>query len=284
MKKLSFKKYQEIRAWVYRTARPIDLFLWEYYFENGSKEAFLKVFSFYQNEDGGFAYGLEPDCWNPNSSPYMTNWWNASSLEDILTDAKHPIILGILKYLESGAYLSGDEWSWSIPSNNDYPHAPWLAYSSENNRSYNISVTGRLVAFILIYADENSKVFKKGLLIAESMIDKFNLFANDDFFACLGYRELIYAIERRGLEQQFNYTDIKESIAETSDEDTDNLKLDNLIDEMNEFDFLHIDFKNYFSDGDKYTGYCAVTQLWWQVDKAITNLKKLKDTDRIEMN
>lgn len=278
MKKLSYKKYQEIRAWVYRIARPIDLFQWEYYFENGSKEAFLKAFSFYQNEDGGFAYGLEPDCWNPHSSPYMTNWWNVSSLEDILTDAKHPIVLGVLKYLGSGTHLINDEWSWSIPTNNDYPHAPWLAYSSEPNRSNNISVTGRLIAFILVYADEDSEIFKKGLNLADKMINLFSLFTNDDFFARLGYRELIYAIERRGLEQRFNYMTIKENITETSDND----KLDKLIDEMNELDFLNIDFKNYFSDGDKYTGYCAITQLWWQVDKSITSLKELKEAGRIE--
>lgn len=70
----------------------------------------------------------------------------------------------------------------------------------------------------MVYADEDSEIFKKGLLLADSMIGKFNLFAEDDFFARLGYRELIYAIERRGLEQRFDYEVIKESIAKTKDE------------------------------------------------------------------
>jgi hypothetical protein len=208
MKKLSFNKYKELRAWIYRTARPIDLALWEYYFENGSKDRFLQIMSFYQNEDGGFAYGIEPDCWNPNSSPYMTNWNCPSDLAEFITDAKHPIILGILKYLDSGEYHINDEWAWSIPTNNNYPHAPWLAHGSENNRSYDINVTGRLIAFILIYADDDSDLFKKGLLLAESMINKFNLFANDNSFPRIGYRELIYAIERRGLTKRFNYAAI----------------------------------------------------------------------------
>ena len=292
MKKLSQRKFLEIRAWIYRTARPIDLALWEFYFENATNEKFLKAWSFYQNEDGGFAYGLEPDCWSPHSSPYMTNWWSASDLEDILTDSKHPIILGILKYLNSGAYLTNGEWPWSVPSNNNYPHAPWLECKSESNRAQNIGVTGRLTAFILIYADENSEIFKKGVSLTESLIEKFNSFADiikensqemhaDNGFYRTGYRELIYAIERRGLEKQFNYAFIKEMLAEETDANT--ASLDALVEEMENTNFLNIQFDNYFTD-DKHFGYCAITQLWWNVYYTIDNLKNLKKADRIESN
>jgi hypothetical protein len=51
---------------------------------------------------------------------------------------------------------------------------------------------------------------------------------------------------------------------------------------MNKLDFLAIDFTNYFAGEDKYAGYCAVTQLWWHVDKVIAGIKQLRDSNRIE--
>jgi hypothetical protein len=57
---------------MYRNARDIELAIWRYYFENGSKEAVLSSLSFYQNDDGGFGHALEADSWDPNSSPYTT--------------------------------------------------------------------------------------------------------------------------------------------------------------------------------------------------------------------
>ena len=61
MRKLSSEDYQEIRLWMYGNARQIELAIWQYYFENGSKEAVLSSLSFYQNDDGGFGHTLEAD-------------------------------------------------------------------------------------------------------------------------------------------------------------------------------------------------------------------------------
>jgi hypothetical protein len=70
---LSKSDYQSIKRWMYRNARPLDIARWQYHFENGNKEAVLSVLSAYQNEDGGFGNAIEPDLWNPNSSPYSTH-------------------------------------------------------------------------------------------------------------------------------------------------------------------------------------------------------------------
>jgi len=104
MKMLSINAFEEIRLWIYRNARRIELALWQYEFENGSVEAVLSALLNYQNADGGFGNAIEPDCWNPASSPYAT--LNAiGKLKNIdFTDTSHPIMRGIFKYLESGAY------------------------------------------------------------------------------------------------------------------------------------------------------------------------------------
>lgn len=46
--------YERTRAFILRNARPIDLAVFKYYFENGSKEDVITALSAYQNPDGGF--------------------------------------------------------------------------------------------------------------------------------------------------------------------------------------------------------------------------------------
>ena len=72
MKVLNKNDYQEIRTWIHRNARQLELSVWNYFFENGSREAVIDALSYYQNEDGGFGHAVEPDGWNPESSPYAT--------------------------------------------------------------------------------------------------------------------------------------------------------------------------------------------------------------------
>lgn len=163
--------YIKARHFIYKNARPIDSARWKYLFENGSKEAVLEALSTYQNEDGGFAHGLEPDCWNPHSSPVQT-WVATEIIKEIqLEDRNHPIILGILKYLSSGKDFNGHTWANTIASNNDYPHAPWWNYDPQQDRSYN--PTACLIGFILKYADQESQIYELACQLAQEAYSYF---------------------------------------------------------------------------------------------------------------
>ena len=119
----------------------------------------------YQNEDGGFGHGLEPDCWNTVSSPIQT--WAATEIvrEVGLKDAAHPIIRGILRYLGSASDFNGHVWLQTIPSNNDCPHAPWWSYVPSQEPTYN--PTASLAGFILKYAGRESELFATGVRLAK---------------------------------------------------------------------------------------------------------------------
>ena len=67
--------YEKARGFIYRNARPLDLALWKYHFENGNREDVLTALMAYQNADGGFGHALEADSFNPNSAPIQT--WTA---------------------------------------------------------------------------------------------------------------------------------------------------------------------------------------------------------------
>lgn len=61
MKKLSNKSYQAIRLTIEKYARPLEQSLFRYYFEQGSASDVIKELALFQNEDGGFGHGIEPD-------------------------------------------------------------------------------------------------------------------------------------------------------------------------------------------------------------------------------
>lgn len=159
--------FESARRFIYRNARPVELARWQYYFENGSRENVLTALAAFQNPNGGFGHGLEADSFNPNSCPIQT--WNAISIlnEIGFTDAAHPIIKGILRYLDSEEDFSQEynQWLNTVQSNDDYPHAIWWSYSDKESE-FRYNPTACLAGFALRFAERDSVLFKKSETIA----------------------------------------------------------------------------------------------------------------------
>lgn len=173
---------EKARKFIYHNARPLDLARWQYHFENGSQDAVLSILETYQNEDGGFGYGLEADCFNPNSSPIQT-WAATEILREIhFADSFHPIIKGIIQYLSSGLDFDKQHRQWlnTVPSNNDYPHAIWWTYKSgEGEFKYNPSAC--LAGFFIKYGDKTCAFYDTAVQIARE--------AYQFWISCMPYRE-----------------------------------------------------------------------------------------------
>lgn len=120
---LKKEDFIQIRKWMYRNARPLDIERWKYHFEDGNAENVLKVMEVYQNDDGGFGNALEADSWNPNSTPYTTSIAVRLLDEIDCVDKQHPIVLGILRYLENTQEYVDNIWPALVKTNNEYPHA-----------------------------------------------------------------------------------------------------------------------------------------------------------------
>ncbi|MBY9080271.1 hypothetical protein KIH86_02335 [Paenibacillus sp. HN-1] len=169
---LTQEEQQEIIRWMYRNARPLELAHWRFHFEDGSAEDVLKALSAFQNKDGGFGHALEADSWNPESSPLQTST-AALLLLELQAPANHHIVQGILRYLDSGDSFEGGKWKLSIPSNNDYPHAPWWHTSSLSEEREQYNPTAILAGFILKYGDRGSVLHAKGTAIAKELVSEF---------------------------------------------------------------------------------------------------------------
>jgi hypothetical protein len=72
MNKLSKNQFEQAKTFLKSKTRKLERALFEFEFENGSKENVLKQLKSYQNEDGGFGNGLEPDFRCKESSALAT--------------------------------------------------------------------------------------------------------------------------------------------------------------------------------------------------------------------
>lgn len=307
MKKLNADSFEEIRKWMYRNARHIELALWQYEFENGSKEAVLAALSLYQNEDGGFGNALEPDCWNPNSSPYTT--LNAiGKLRSIgFTDVSHPIMQGIVKFLRSGILFVGDGWLFNIPSNNDYPHAPWWTYDEKANEHEHKGVTLGIICFVLQFVVSDSDLYRQAFELATKMLAKLHEPDNLGDMGLGGYCMLLGQLDLLGLGKQFDMesqcTTVKKLVDEAivrdvsqwanyvvrpsqfipspespfykGNEDVVEQELDYLVETRPRNGVWGITW-HWYDMYDKYPKEFAISENWWKADNEIGAIGKLR--------
>ena len=163
MKAQDFKDTAHV---VHEIGRTIESKMVEYLFDQTKDKDVLKELSRFQNKDGGFGHGLEPDCWNPNSSPIQTQF-AMGYLRLITFNKKHQVIKKMMKYLETTYDKKLRKWHLLIPSNHDYPHAPWWNYR-EIEEDYNPSAS--IAGFIIKYGNPRSKSYRYALEVADDVM------------------------------------------------------------------------------------------------------------------
>ena len=158
-----------------RPARPVDLTRWRYHFENGARDDVLKALAVYQNADGGFGHALEADCWNPNSSP-MASWVATEILFELgIADKALPLARRLLEYLDAALNRDEGYWYGMLPSNNDYPHAPWWTYTDAVTlkAAWGYNPTIALAGFVLRFAESNASLRHATAVLAQKAVNAY---------------------------------------------------------------------------------------------------------------
>lgn len=152
------KALKKARDYLFKEARELEQSRWSYHFEGGSKEEVLRSLKTFQNEDGGFGHGLEPDFFAEESTPIAT--WTACLVLDALElEQNHPMILQVLEYFRNCKYQEKGLFFYTIPSVNQFPHAPWWTYTEERKLAgYN--PTASIIGFVLKYAKEETALYQ----------------------------------------------------------------------------------------------------------------------------
>ena len=141
------------KQFVSKNARPLELAVYKYFFEDESNQTAIDELSKFQNDDGGFGNALEPDFFNPNSSPIATNDAIITLYRVNALNRDYDIIKRIVRYLESHDSFDEDKncWLFAIDSNKDYPHAIWWEKKDDGISSFNPSIS--LAAFMVCYSN-----------------------------------------------------------------------------------------------------------------------------------
>ena len=68
MSNINNNQIKKIKEFIFKNGRLLERNLFSFFFENGSKDAVIKAIVAYQNLDGGFGNGIEPDILCPDST------------------------------------------------------------------------------------------------------------------------------------------------------------------------------------------------------------------------
>ena len=178
--------------YILENARPLDLAVYKYFFEQESNQAVIDELSTFQNADGGFGHALEPDFFNPNSSPIATNDAIITLSRVNALDKNTDIVKGIVRYLESHDSFNEDKkrWLFAIDSNKDYPHAIWWEKKGDGISKFNPSVS--LAAFMVCYGNRTS-LYEEIIKEAVTYLENGEEISGDDVNCYLLAYELLTA-------------------------------------------------------------------------------------------
>jgi hypothetical protein len=124
MSKLDTKGYERARNHVLTRARPVDRALFCNLFESGPREDVFETLAAFQNPDGGFGNGLEPDFRLPSSSPMATSV-AFQILREVGGGADTDLVPRAVAYLLETYDPERPGWKDVPDEVNDHPHAPW---------------------------------------------------------------------------------------------------------------------------------------------------------------
>jgi hypothetical protein len=168
--KISKSKFKKAKTFIASKGRELELARFEFSFENGSKENVMTQLKTYQNEDGGFGNGIEPDFWLQNSSP-MATWAAGQILMEIGADANEPMVKSMISYLINTNDIETGMWASVLPKNNDYPHAPWWHWQEGVQANWMFNPSVELAAFLVHWSSEQSKAGEIGWISIRKAIN-----------------------------------------------------------------------------------------------------------------
>lgn len=148
-KLLEPSRFEAARQFMKRRARPLERAVYEHEFESGSESEVLKELAEFQNPDGGFGRGLEPDLRCKESSALAT-----TRALDILegmppSDEKLATARKALGYLIRTYREDRNGWDIIPPEAENAPRAVWWTYGVFADHWGNPNAD--IVAFFLDY-------------------------------------------------------------------------------------------------------------------------------------
>ena len=161
MKKLSKTLFNQLSTYMNIVARPLEKSIFNYYFNNSSDDDILDSLEVFQNSDGGFGKGIEPDFKLVESSPMATSIGlrHLSTLDK--SDRAQKMIGRAIEYLEATFDSDRNGWYSVKGEVNNYPHAPWWEFRDDINMTVIDYSWGNPTAELIGYLYKYKKYLNK---------------------------------------------------------------------------------------------------------------------------
>ncbi|HSL94161.1 MAG TPA: hypothetical protein VK905_06100, partial [Bacillota bacterium] len=171
------QRIAQLRDKMFAQGRLLEQRLFEYYCGRGSVESCFRALLAYQNDDGGFGAGIEPDLMTPESTAIGAE--TALYYCDLLGWRQEAILRQVASWvrrvLSDGSVIPHPPQNMSL-----YPHQPWWNSPDEGRV---LSVTGLL----RLLGAEDAALFDRVNRLAEAVV-------LPDHLKFYDYPPLLYAI------------------------------------------------------------------------------------------
>ena len=124
MTRLTTDRYLLARAFLQDRARPLERAAFEYEFEGGPAWPMFDALAAFQNPDGGFGHGLEPDARTGASGALATSV-ALHRMVEAGAPVDHPMVRAAVGYLKATIDPVARTWRIVPEAVIDAPHAPW---------------------------------------------------------------------------------------------------------------------------------------------------------------
>lgn len=155
MQTITREALEKAKAFVAATARPVDQALLAFQLDPRPSNALsaYRALGAFQNADGGFGHGMEPDLRTPRSQAISTSF-AFQYLRRLGVDVRHPLVVRGVDYLVQT--VDRQRWVWKVIDEGveEGVHAPWwnLVNLEARFNSFVFNPTAELLGYLYEYS------------------------------------------------------------------------------------------------------------------------------------
>ena len=152
MKRLSAAAFEAARQHLFDDGRPLDQARFRFFFEKGEAADVVAELARFQNPDGGFGHGLEPDLRTPVSSAIATAT-GCGVLRQVGALPTEAFVECAIAYFADSYHAARQRWPIVPPAVEEAPHAPWWTHAEieQNFAGSLVNPTASIVGYLYDY-------------------------------------------------------------------------------------------------------------------------------------
>lgn len=149
---LATNSYARARDFLLEEARPLERAFFCFHFDCTCPVEARGALAAYQNRDGGFGRGLEPDIRLPASSAVVTAV-GFRHLRQLGVTADDPMVQGAVRWTQQAFDCNLNRWPAAPAAVDIWPHAPWWTWRQPGAPGFMINPGAELVAHLWHYEE-----------------------------------------------------------------------------------------------------------------------------------